>query len=423
MKESRYNYFIPFKDRYIIFNGISERFFEIDQNNLEFYRSFFSNPDDYKTLVPNFYNQLKKDGFIIEENDNEQTSLNKKFLKNYKPNQYHLMILPTYQCNLRCWYCVQNHSDVWISDDITDRIKKRIITQISRSDINSMRLSWFGGEPLLAFDKVVEITRFAKETTEKHNKDFMCMITTNGTLLTEEKISLLQKLGVKSYQITIDGCREVHNKTKVLGKNKSAFDLTINNINLIARHTHCTLRFNYTHENLVPQKIIQELNSSLDKEVRNNISFSIYKVWQEDTIKVNPADVDKIFEEGKRIGLHSELSRCGMCYADQKHFDCIFPNGSCDKCDNGDISNTKGRITPNGDIFWDKGAKECHTPVFLMQSECSDCRYLPICWGPCEIKREDMLQNKGIISCYINDKDSYMAEMVRNIYKNHSIIQ
>lgn len=66
-------------------------------------------------------------------------------------------------------------------------------------------------------------------------------------------------LHIRNYnQISIDGDRATHYLIKVLA-HKYAYDKSLANVDAIAHHTHCTLRFNYTHENLKPEAIINDL--------------------------------------------------------------------------------------------------------------------------------------------------------------------
>ena len=38
----------------------------------------------------------------------------------------HLMILPTFKCNLSCWYCIQEHNGADMSDDTVIKVKKHL---------------------------------------------------------------------------------------------------------------------------------------------------------------------------------------------------------------------------------------------------------------------------------------------------------
>ena len=86
----------------------------------------------------------------------------------------------------------------------------------------------------MAYDKVLELTIFARDYCKEHGKTFSCGITSNATLLTPERIEALREAGVSGYQITIDGDRETHDSIKVLA-NRSAYDKTLANVVWIAR--------------------------------------------------------------------------------------------------------------------------------------------------------------------------------------------
>ena len=54
MKSSRYNYFINNGENTIVFNGITEKFFEIKSENADIYKQLIKNPDSYGDEVPFF---------------------------------------------------------------------------------------------------------------------------------------------------------------------------------------------------------------------------------------------------------------------------------------------------------------------------------------------------------------------------------
>lgn len=362
-----------------------------------------------------FIEKMKKGGFIIDDNTDEMLTVRKKLEFQRVANQYFLMVLPTYQCNLRCWYCIQKHENMFMTSDTLEKVKKLIVRKLQNPEITNFQLSWFVGEPLMAYDKVLELTLFARDYCRKQGKSFTSGITTNGTLLTPARIEALRDAGVGHYQITIDGDRETHNSVKHFG-NGLAYDTTISNINQIARHTHVSLRFNYTHENLKPDSIFKSLRSVLDPKVTNNISFTIFKVWQEKQELVSESDVNRLFNLGKEIGMYSSLATPGLCYTDRVHYDCVFPNGHVGKCDNHDPNDMPGIIQDDGSILWTEEMEDYYA-VHLFdgkQSECHECRYLPICWGPCVAKREVMLRKDGKISCFHPDRERKMEWIILN---------
>lgn len=413
MKSSKYNYIVPFEDNVIFFNGITESFFFIGKDNAESIHRIIENPNSNMDSFRDFIIRMVSQGFIVPDNTDELESIKKKHLSLRKANQYYLMVLPTYQCNLRCWYCTQEHSDLNMTDETIERIKHLINRKLSDTTISEFHLSWFGGEPLMAYKKVLELTSYAKSLTKELNKGFSSSITTNGTLLTPERIEALHVAGIGHYQITIDGDRNTHNLIKKLGK-VSAYDRTLDNINLIAKHTSVNIRFNYTCENLKPDILLSDLLSKLNPTIRDRVNFTLFKVWQEDKGKINSKDLDKLFENGIKAGLHTTLSSIGICYADRILYDCIFPNGRVGKCDNHNPEGMPGILMPDGSIEWEENMTELYEPhIFDSEiQECSACRYLPICWGPCVSYREKMLRKEGKIKCHRDNPHQDMQELI-----------
>lgn len=418
MKPSKYNYIIPFGEKYIFFNGLTEQFFSVQADHRDAYEAILNSPDEYYDKVHSFIERMKMNGFVLENDTDELAMVREKLEAQRFSHQYFLMVLPTYQCNLRCWYCIQKHENMFMTSETLDKIKKRIIKKLENPEITELHLSWFGGEPLLAYDKVLELTLFARDLCRETGKQFSSAITTNGTLLTSPRIEALRDAGVIHYQITIDGDRETHNSVKQLG-NGLAYDTTLRNINLIARHTHVSLRFNYTHENLKPDSIFESLRSVLEPKVTGNISFTIFKVWQEKEELVSETDIDRLFNLGIEVGMHSSLASHGLCYADRIHYDCIFPNGHVGKCDNHNPDDIPGILQEDGSIIWKENMEDYYS-IHLFderQKECRECHYLPICWGPCIAKREVMLRHTQNLTCIFNDKKKSVESIILDYCK------
>lgn len=188
MKPSKYNYIVPNEGKYIFFNGITEAFFEVSEDKLETYEEIISNPTEYLNSFNSFLKTMIEKGFVINEDIDEDKQLENKFLAILEEDLYHIMILPTYQCNLRCWYCTQDHNNLWMSEELANHIKNLIKKRIFNQTIKRIRLSWFGGEPTLCYNHIVDITSFTKNLAQECNKTFSCDMTTNGTLLTKDRI-------------------------------------------------------------------------------------------------------------------------------------------------------------------------------------------------------------------------------------------
>ncbi len=421
MRASKYNNSFVEGDSIIYFNSLTESSFRTSKITADSINAILENSDFQDKKFDTFISNMKSQGFIIDDECDESALLEKKYNRLRNPDIYTFMVLPTYQCNLRCWYCIQEHADSWLSDESLEKIKIRVKKQVSRDEIRHIRFMWFGGEPLLAYDTVLTFTQWIKELAQANNKTFDCSITTNGTLLNEERIEQLREAGVNHYQITVDGDRATHNSIKVLGK-QSAYDTTLRNISLLSRHTTCSLRFNYTKDNLKPESIINDLDKVLP-ENRKNIRFTLHRVWQEDNDTIPDEKVIELMNRAFAINLLPVLSEPGLCYTDFKYFDCFFANGTVGKCDNIDPSELNSFIDSEGNVKF--GEEEASfTPVMDVEAtECKECSYLPICWGPCTAKRHPMLKTAKKIICQFNDKQKDMHESIRRIHLNREYVK
>ena len=416
MKTSKYNICFPYEDDYIIFNGVTKRFFRVSSHNKDKFLQILSSPDDSQETYAPFVTRMMEEGFIVNDDTNELDIIRKQYQQMRSSKIYQLMILPTYQCNVRCWYCTQHHRNVMLSKEDIKKIKKHIEWYLSQHELEGFHLSWFGGEPMLNFQCVEEITNYAKEYCEKHDLSFSVSITTNGTLLSKEYLEKMSDLGFTFFQITIDGTQEYHDSVKKL-KDKSAYETTLRNICLITEilpQAEICLRYNYTNDNLKPDAIIEDLNHQIPENMRGKIHLSLMKVWQQNEREVNSQVIERLVklsrESGYKVSVGSGFS---ICYVDKYNFNCVFPNGRIDKCDNGEMDLSKGSISPKGNIIWEQEPPFLHYDIFSdMDSVCKSCRYLSVCYGPCPKERNKMFANGQHISCRYVDPDLHWQQEI-----------
>lgn len=420
MKQSRYNIAIPYGEgRRLLFNGITKKFFFVSENNYDELNSVLSNPGHYLSDVnyEQLLSLLKENGFLTDVDNNEQETIERLFYNYRNSAVYSLMILTTYACNFSCWYCVQNHRAVFLNDETERRIIRHIKKYVN-NNIQEFNISWFGGEPLLNYMKIRNITLFAKNYCERQNIPFSCGITTNGSLITRKMAKEMNCLCFDSFQITIDGSKDKHNKTRFNNSISDSFSAILNNIVILTEEipsANVSIRINYTHDNIsdsFPDEVDQILCN-----VRDKVDLLFRKVWQEDNTHSLNDKLRRIIKKFSSMGyniLHDyDDIKLTSCYVEKKYYNAIFPDGTVDKCSNRDMSITRGRLTESGDIEWDCQPKEINTNIFSIKSDCSDCCYLPLCLGPCPRSREQMDIEKGIKCCYDN-KDSVFIEDIKN---------
>lgn len=116
-----------------------------------------------------------------------------------------------------------------------DTLEVKLFDSISLyfSKINgkkSLRLDWFGGEPMLFFNKMVDYCIRINKYCVEHEILFQHSMTTNGYLLTKDKAAKLIECGINLYQITIDGTSNTHDKYRQLKNGSPTWQTIVNNL-------------------------------------------------------------------------------------------------------------------------------------------------------------------------------------------------
>lgn len=417
MKPSRYNHFVPVDGKLYAFNCLTERFFPVPDGREETYRELLENPDLYEKDFATFYNKMRPAGFILADDTDEMAIVRQKYEGIRRPSEYSIMVMPTYACNLRCWYCIQEHANISLPDEYFDRLKRHFDKVVKRDDITSIKLWWFGGEPMIKYDKVLDLNLYVKRICEENDKRFSSNITTNSILLTPERVDRLRESGVNHYQISIDGPKRIHDTVKVV-LGESAFEHALSIVDYIARTTSVTLRFNFTKDTLIPDEVFADVNSRLSEESRKNINFLVYKVWQEDYENIDASKISDLTSQLKHHNIQPRLATSGLCYADYKNFFCVFPNGKVDKCDNFTLESNRGSINEEGDFVWSE-VDNLEIPILMGQNViCDTCSFLPVCWGPCIDKRAKMLEKHDAVHCQYDEGKTDLLHTIGNRIKN-----
>ena len=128
----------------------------------------------------------------------------------------------THDCNLGCAYCYTGRKFRKVmSDDTAERGLQFAFTGAPEG--GRVQLSYFGGEPTLEWDKLVRYATRAREIAKERNVVVRQSVTTNGTLLTKEKVDVLADLDIY-VGLSIDGNRVAHEANRPTMNGGSSFD-------------------------------------------------------------------------------------------------------------------------------------------------------------------------------------------------------
>lgn len=147
----------------------------------------------------------------------------------------HLVVLPTEACNFRCFYC---YEDFRLSrmDESVHRGLKRWIERRAPT-LSQLSISWFGGEPLLALDRVEDVLDHVASLRALHRQlEFHSEMTTNAWHLTRDVFERLLAREVRLFQISFDGPKEMHDRRRVRADGAGTFDRIWANVTALRAH-------------------------------------------------------------------------------------------------------------------------------------------------------------------------------------------
>jgi len=148
-----------------------------------------------------------------------------------------MVLQVTQNCNFSCRYCcfanqygpTRNHKEVHMSSEIAHKavmfLKEKSVCS------KSIKIFFYGGEPLLNYNVIKYCILLAKQVLEDKNIRFE--IVTNLSFINNEMIDLFINYNV-FLTVSLDGPRDIHDKYRKFAYNgKGSFDNIYNNLRLI----------------------------------------------------------------------------------------------------------------------------------------------------------------------------------------------
>lgn len=410
MKISKYTFlFDANNDEFYAYNTLSNALIEIDKEAYAFFKnnnnSHISDSDVNKEL----YDLLITQGILSESDEDDYLKYKSSIvLQREQRGLMHLTLAPTMDCCFSCYYCFEKYKNKnYMTPDVMDSIIKYVTSQ---DNLTGIKITWFGGEPLMALPQMEE---FYNKFTAVWDKPIESNIITTGYHIDEAAIKTLMRIGISSVQITIDGIKETHNKIKYLPDGQDVFSKVWENIELLcntAPEIGVTIRVNLTQSN--SNEFIQLFELFYERLSKfKKVAIAPAFVLDRGTIDCVKCDKENIlFDHKKRSEFILDLAKEGIDspfirYPERFFNECAIrnrvaisfdPEGYAYKCweviGNKEYAigklNKDGGLTDINEIVLNRqlfGADPIEDPM------CTKCKYLPICNGGCPIQR---IQNK-----------------------------
>ena len=243
----------------------------------------------------------------------------------FKKTSY--VIFTTTGCNAACDYCFEkNYKVLTMSEETSEKVAEYIITTAASSTI---RLKWFGGEPLLNKKAMNIISSRLKE----RGINFRAEISTNGDLFpecTDEEILLWNPDVI---QFTVDDSGDNYDQIKHLPKGAyERLKETTLRLSKLMPKTKINLRVHFD-----PKKGAEPCYRVIDdfKPYPNVQIYSraIYHEAGMDDYKELMKVEDYIIDSKKHSVFEFNFSYGSHCMSDSKKIACITPTGDLSPCE------------------------------------------------------------------------------------------
>lgn len=332
------------------------------------------------------------------------------------------VILPTSDCNARCFYCFEkNAAHIHMSIETAKRVAQFIVRQQN----NDIHIRWFGGEPLYNVHVIDIICQQLKDSGIKLTSTMV----SNGYLFDDNVIQRAKQLWkLKKVQITLDGTEEIYNRSKrYIYKDGNAYQQVLDNIGkLTAAEIKVIIRLNVDKHNIDNMfTLVRELHERFGENSFLTIYSHVLFDYIEGNTKRTQEERNVIYKQRMELeqlikNYHYKTKpklptkfRVNHCMADNDRSVVITPNGYLGKCEHYIDSEFYGHInTEENNLAVINRFKERPKDEII----CKDCVYYPqcnrllicsednVCYE--DIRRENIRKiEEGMLEQYIVYKD------------------
>ena len=169
-------------------------------------------------------------------------------------------------CNLNCSYCFASqgkyHGDrALMSFEVGKRALDFLVEHSGAR--RNLEVDYFGGEPLMNFQVVKDLTAYARSIEQAAGKHFRFTLTTNGMLIDDDVIDFANR---ECYNVvlSLDGRREIHDRFRVDYAGNGSWDRIVPKFQKLVRargDRGYFMRGTFTHAN---PDFLKDIKTMLD---------------------------------------------------------------------------------------------------------------------------------------------------------------
>jgi len=400
-KESIYNVWETKKGKDYLINTFSRAVIEILPKEKQKIESILKNKmliEGYSKQYLEYKTILIKEGFLIKKERNELKELEYNYNKAFYSNEdLTLILIPTMRCNFKCPYCFEDEKGLHWNEE-----KFSIFKKFSKKNFQFKKnivIGLYGGEPLLEWELLNKYFEYVIKLKKDYKFNLIGSITTNASLLTKEMIQkLTEKYDFKSFQITIDGNKSLHDTLRVTHDDEKTYDIVIRNLKSLIEQNrklknklNISLRINLLNTELEDISDVFKEFSESDKKYFSIYFRNIYNTKTFNVVNKNKNNLNTFYSYAltEKFKITSNF---GLDYAtcegdkgeNRLH---VLPDLSVKKCINNATPEANlGVIDEHGILNINHSKlQDWHKKNPFKSPRCKKCKLLAMCWGGCPL--------------------------------------
>ena len=176
-------------------------------------------------------------------------------LKNKNSDIKALCLHVAHTCNLNCSYCFASQGKYQGDKALmTFEVGKQALDFLiaNSGTRHNLEVDFFGGEPLMNWDVVKDLVKYARSIEKDAGKNFRFTLTTNGVLLDDEVTEFCNK-EMSNVVLSLDGRPEVHDLLRRDYQGRGSYDVIVPKFKeFIKKRGNLSyyVRGTYTHNNI-----------------------------------------------------------------------------------------------------------------------------------------------------------------------------
>ena len=246
--------------------------------------------------------QLKKAGMLFSEDSFEplQDELKRRSEGIVKALCLHV----AHSCNLNCEYCFASQGkysgERALMSFETGKRALDFLIEHSGSRRN-LEVDFFGGEPLMNWQVVKDLVKYARSVEKQHNKNFRFTLTTNGMLIDDEVIEFSNR-EMSNVVLRLDGRREIHDRYRVDYEGRGSWDRIVPKFQEFVKRRgdkNYYIRGTFTHAN---PDFLKDIETMLDLGF-TELSMEPVVAAENDPASLTKEDISVVKEQYEKLAL------------------------------------------------------------------------------------------------------------------------